>query len=400
MAFLCTPNNPTGMAEDRATVERSWPGATAGLVVVDEAYGEFAGWSALELVADDGPWSSRGPTPRRGPWPLAARVPDRAGRGGGEAGAGRPPYHLAPSPRRPGWLALATTPTMWTSGSAFWWPSGSGWRRRWPAARSPCSRRGRTSSCSASSAEGHGSGSGSSTGRAGPRLRPSPRLAAVSGSLSGPRRRTNAPRRSGELARGGRMSRPPRATRSRSTKETGVDLVLVVDGCGATTVTTGIPFFDHMVEQLGKHGGFDLTVKRRRFAVDLTTPSKTSGSSSARVPGRPGRQGRGSPFRVDRRPPRRGVVQVALDLSGAPLPRLRVDPGVSEPGSAALRPPAGRGVLAGVRQRRRDHPPSGYVSGRNGHQILEASFKGVARSLRDAVTVEGSRVPSTKGTLA
>ena len=52
IVFLCSPNNPTGLAEDRATVS-AVVAASAGLVVVDEAYGQFASWSALELV-DDG----------------------------------------------------------------------------------------------------------------------------------------------------------------------------------------------------------------------------------------------------------------------------------------------------------------------------------------------------------
>ena len=54
ITFLCSPNNPTGMLEDEATVHTVLDLAP-GLVVVDEAYGQFAPWSALELVADDRP---------------------------------------------------------------------------------------------------------------------------------------------------------------------------------------------------------------------------------------------------------------------------------------------------------------------------------------------------------
>ena len=55
--FVCSPNNPTGTVEPRATVERLLAAAAevGALLVVDEAYGEFAPWSALELVADDRP---------------------------------------------------------------------------------------------------------------------------------------------------------------------------------------------------------------------------------------------------------------------------------------------------------------------------------------------------------
>jgi histidinol-phosphate aminotransferase len=54
MTFLCSPNNPTGMVESEATV-REVLGLVPGLLVVDEAYGQFAPWSALELVGDDVP---------------------------------------------------------------------------------------------------------------------------------------------------------------------------------------------------------------------------------------------------------------------------------------------------------------------------------------------------------
>src|SRR3954471_10303962 len=55
---------------------------------------------------------------------------------------------------------------------------------------------------------------------------------------------------------GPRLSRV--ATRSRVTKETSIEIRLDLDGTGHTKVTTGLPFFDHMVDQLGRHGGFDL----------------------------------------------------------------------------------------------------------------------------------------------
>ncbi|HEX2023190.1 MAG TPA: imidazoleglycerol-phosphate dehydratase, partial [Acidimicrobiales bacterium] len=50
-------------------------------------------------------------------------------------------------------------------------------------------------------------------------------------------------------------------TRSRVTKETEVHIDLDLDGAGEATVATGLPFFDHMLAQLGKHGGFDLDLR-------------------------------------------------------------------------------------------------------------------------------------------
>ncbi|MDF2731826.1 MAG: hisB, partial [Desertimonas sp.] len=51
------------------------------------------------------------------------------------------------------------------------------------------------------------------------------------------------------------------AARSRATKETSIDVTIDLDGTGLTDVSTGIPFFDHMLDQLGRHSGFDLRVE-------------------------------------------------------------------------------------------------------------------------------------------
>ncbi len=95
------------------------------------------------------------------------------------------------------------------------------------------------------------------------------------------------------------------------------------------------------------------------------------------------------------------LVEVALDLSGRPYLAYDVElaPDTARSGHAAVRPAAGRGVLARLCHRRGHHPPRDRRAGRNTHHILEASFKAVARALRDAVRIEGGGVPSTKGTL-
>ena len=53
------------------------------------------------------------------------------------------------------------------------------------------------------------------------------------------------------------------AARSRATKETSIDVTIDLDGTGLTDVSTGIPFYDHMLDQLGRHSGFDLRVAGR-----------------------------------------------------------------------------------------------------------------------------------------
>jgi imidazoleglycerol-phosphate dehydratase len=185
----------------------------------------------------------------------------------------------------------------------------------------------------------------------------------------------------------------------RVTKETTVDLELDIDGVGSATASTGIPFFDHMLEQLGKHGGFDLRIEATGdLEVDLHHTVEDVGI----VLGTAFKQSVGDKAGVRRFasalvPLDEALVQVALDLSGRPFLVYEVDPvaewiGTFDPqlmeefwrafANAA-------GITLHVRS----------LTGRNGHHVIEASFKGVARSLRDAVKIEGSGVPSTKGSL-
>jgi len=185
----------------------------------------------------------------------------------------------------------------------------------------------------------------------------------------------------------------------RTTKETTIDLRLVVDGNGSASASTGIPFFDHMLEQLGKHGGFDLDVKATGdLEVDLHHTVEDVGI----VLGIAFKDALGDKAGVRRFasslvPLDEALVEVALDLSGRPFLVYEVDPvsewiGTFDPQLCEEFWRAfafGAGVTLHIRKR----------SGVNGHHIIEASFKGVARALRDAVRIEGSVVPSTKGTL-
>lgn len=186
----------------------------------------------------------------------------------------------------------------------------------------------------------------------------------------------------------------------RETKETTIDLVLVVDGRGTTTISTGIPFFDHMLEQLGKHAGFNVGIDARG---DLEVDVHHTVEDVGIVLGQALREALGDKRGVRRFanalvPLDEALVQVALDLSGRPFLVYDVEPvaewiGTFDP---QLAEEFWKGFVDGARVTL--HIRS--VSGRNGHHVIEASFKGVARALRDAVRIEGDDVPSTKGTLS
>ncbi len=193
------------------------------------------------------------------------------------------------------------------------------------------------------------------------------------------------------------------AERSRSTKETQIEIRLDLDGTGESEVDTGLPFFDHMLTQLGRHGGLDLVVRARG---DLHVDTHHTVEDVAIVLGEAVREALGDKAGIRRfaslaLPLDEALIEVALDLSGRPFTVYEVDCGTDALplGTPPFDPQLAEhfwqsfatsaGVTLHLRMR----------SGRNTHHILEASFKAVARALRDAVRVEGAAIPSTKGTL-
>lgn len=193
------------------------------------------------------------------------------------------------------------------------------------------------------------------------------------------------------------------AKRHRETKETTVDVVLHVDGSGRADVATGLPFFDHMLSQLAAHGGVDLDVRAKG---DLYVDAHHTVEDVGIVLGGCLADALGDKAGVRRfasclLPVDEALVEVALDLSGRPYLAydVRFAPDTPGLGSPPFDPQLAEefwrafttsaGVTLHVHRR----------ESRNTHHLLEAIFKGVARALRDAVRVEGGRVPSTKGTL-
>jgi imidazoleglycerol-phosphate dehydratase len=189
------------------------------------------------------------------------------------------------------------------------------------------------------------------------------------------------------------------SNQQRTTKETTIELRLELDGTGQAHASTGIPFFDHMLEQLGKHGGFDLSIDAQG---DLDIDTHHTIEDVGIVLGAAFKEALGDKAGVRRFanalvPLDEALVQVAVDLSGRPFLVYEVDPvsewiGTFDP---QLAEEFWRAfvIAAGITLHLRS------VSGKNGHHVIEASFKGVARALRDAVKIEGTGVPSTKGTL-
>ena len=192
------------------------------------------------------------------------------------------------------------------------------------------------------------------------------------------------------------------AERSRTTKETTIEVRLDVDGSGAVSAGTGLPFFDHMLAQLGRHGGLDLEISADGdLQIDahhtVEDVGITLGGALSEALGNKEGVRRFASAAV---PLDEALVEVALDLSGRPFLHYDVDP----PGAKILGDPPFDPQL--MEEFWRAFATAAaltlhvvLVRGKNTHHIIESSVKSVARALRDAVRVEGTGIPSTKGRL-
>jgi imidazoleglycerol-phosphate dehydratase len=194
-----------------------------------------------------------------------------------------------------------------------------------------------------------------------------------------------------------------RASKDRVTKETTVAATVVVDGSGHTEVSTGLPFFDHMVEQLGRHASFDLTLQAKG---DLHVDAHHTVEDVGIVLGGCLAEALGDKVGVRRfasmlLPLDEALIEVALDLSGRPFLAYRLEFAPDTPGlgSPPFNPQLAEEFWRAFATAANLTLHIRRLDGKNTHHMLEASFKGVARCLRDAVRIEGGGIPSTKGSL-
>ena len=188
----------------------------------------------------------------------------------------------------------------------------------------------------------------------------------------------------------------------RETKETSINVSLTLDGSGETDIETGLPFFDHMLDQLGRHGGFDLTVYAKG---DLEIDAHHTVEDVGIALGRCMKEAVGTKVGVKRFasascPLDEALVDVSLDLSGRPFLFYDIEP----PGQKILSDPPFDPQL--IEEFWRAFVMSSEITvhqvlvrGKNTHHVIESLFKSTARALRDAVRIEGNDLPSTKGVL-
>lgn len=189
---------------------------------------------------------------------------------------------------------------------------------------------------------------------------------------------------------------------SRKTRETDIQIRLNLDGTGAAEIETGLAFFDHMLDQVARHGLFDITL---RCAGDLEVDAHHTVEDCGRLLGRAFDQALGTREGIRRMghalvPMDEALAQVAVDFSGRGWCATSMGTAGSDSG--------------GVPARLLQHFFEGFVAeakvtlharvlaGENDHHQAEALFKALARALCDAATLDPRRagiLPSTKGTL-
>ena len=191
------------------------------------------------------------------------------------------------------------------------------------------------------------------------------------------------------------------ATIERATSETDITLTLALDGDGSTTVATGVPFFDHMLEAFGRHGLFDLEVDAvGDLAVDAHHTVEDVGIClGAALAGALGDKAGIRRFGSVFMPMDEALVLAAVDISGRGQLHYDVEVPIEIIGTFdttlakefLIAFASNAGITVHV---------MGFA-GTNAHHIIEAAFKAVARALREAVEIDPrvTGVPSTKGAL-
>jgi len=194
----------------------------------------------------------------------------------------------------------------------------------------------------------------------------------------------------------------------RLTRETQILVELDLDGIGVVEVGTGVPFFDHMLAQLGKHGGLDLTVRAKG---DVEIDAHHTVEDTAIALGQALGQALGDKKGIRRFgdafiPMDEALAHAAVDVSGRPYCVHTGEPdhlqhttiaGSSVPYHTVIN----RHVFESLAANARIALHVRVLYGRDPHHITEAQYKAVARALRQAVEPDPrvSGVPSTKGVL-
>jgi imidazoleglycerol-phosphate dehydratase len=193
-----------------------------------------------------------------------------------------------------------------------------------------------------------------------------------------------------------------RASVRRATKETQVEVELNLDGTGEAEMSTGVPFFDHMLGQLAKHGSIDLRVKAKG---DIEVDAHHTVEDTAIALGQALREALGDKAGICRFgdaliPLDETLVRAAVDLAGRPYV-VHSEPDGIAPLIGTYDTTLTRHFFETLGATAALCLHIAVLSGRNPHHIVEAQFKAFARALRAAAAPDprATGIPSTKGVL-
>lgn len=197
------------------------------------------------------------------------------------------------------------------------------------------------------------------------------------------------------------MTRVGRA--ERTTKETSVVVEINLDGTGKVDIATGVGFFDHMLDQLGRHGLFDLTVKTDG---DLHIDSHHTIEDTSLALGAAFRQALGDKRGIVRFantsvPLDESLANVTVDLSGRPYLVHSEPDGMAQMIGPDYDTTMTRHIMESFVAQAQVALHVHVPYGRNAHHIVECQFKALARALRYASEIDPRQtgIPSTKGAL-
>ncbi|MGO8955646.1 MAG: imidazoleglycerol-phosphate dehydratase HisB [Rhodomicrobium sp.] len=188
----------------------------------------------------------------------------------------------------------------------------------------------------------------------------------------------------------------------RKTKETGIVAEVNLDGTGAFSISTGVGFFDHMLEQLSRHSHIDIALDAKG---DLHIDQHHTVEDCAIALGQAVAEALGDKRGITRYahaylPMDETLTRTALDISGRPYLIWRVAFPAQKTG--AMDTELFREFFQAFAQNAGITLHVELLYGENSHHIAESCFKGLARALRDAITIDGKvkgEIPSTKGQL-
>jgi imidazoleglycerol-phosphate dehydratase len=191
-----------------------------------------------------------------------------------------------------------------------------------------------------------------------------------------------------------------KASEERKTKETSINISINLDGKGDAKISTGIPFFDHMLSSFAKHSGVDLELSAKGdIEVDFHHTIEDTGITLGKaIKNALGDKKGITRFAEATLPLDEALSRAVIDISGRAFLHYNVDFKQSHDGSN-VNPYLFEEFFRALTNAAEITLHIDNLRGNNSHHILESVFKSFAKAFKEAVIISGEGIPSTKGVL-